>query len=60
MLDTALKEQLQSIFSNLEGAYVLDITAPSQHENRSELLELLDEVAASSEKISCQVKDGNQ
>jgi alkyl hydroperoxide reductase subunit F len=59
MLDSALKEQLQSVFSGLEAAYVLDITVPAQHESRNELLELLDEVAASSAKIACQVKEGD-
>jgi alkyl hydroperoxide reductase subunit F len=60
MLDSALKEQLKSIFSGLESAYVLDITVPTQHESRNELLELLDEVAASSDKIACQVKEGDK
>jgi alkyl hydroperoxide reductase subunit F len=60
MLDTSLKEQLQSIFADLSANYVFDITVPQQHESRSELLELLDDVAASSSNISCRVTDGNR
>ncbi|MDR3338810.1 MAG: alkyl hydroperoxide reductase subunit F [Candidatus Symbiothrix sp.] len=60
MLDENFKQQLQSIFSNLEAAYILDITVPSQHENREDLVTLLEEVAAASAKITCQVKEGNQ
>ncbi len=58
MLDQALKEQVKSIFANLEAHYVFDITVAKQHESRSELLELLNDVAeCSSGKITCTVKD---
>jgi alkyl hydroperoxide reductase subunit F len=59
MLDSSLKEQLRELFSGLQAGYILDITVPAQHESREELLELLSEVAASSDKISCNVKEGN-
>ena len=58
MLETALKEQLKGIFSALEANFTFDISASSQHENRSELLELLQEVASCSQHIDCQVKEG--
>jgi alkyl hydroperoxide reductase subunit F len=58
MLDSSLKEQIQKIFSGLRAGYVLDITVPAGHESREELLVLLSEVAASSDKISCNVKEG--
>jgi alkyl hydroperoxide reductase subunit F len=58
MLDSALKEQLQTIFAELNANYVLDITVPAQHESREELLGLLNDVAASSDKITCTVKEG--
>lgn len=58
MLDSALKEQLVSIFAGLEAEYVFDITVSPDHENRNELLELLADVAESSPKISCHVTDG--
>ncbi|MDR1938777.1 MAG: alkyl hydroperoxide reductase subunit F [Tannerellaceae bacterium] len=60
MLDSTLKEQIQGLFAGLEANYVFDITSPPVHESREELLELLNDVAAaSSGKISCEVKDGN-
>ncbi|MDR3268053.1 MAG: alkyl hydroperoxide reductase subunit F [Tannerella sp.] len=58
MLDSSLKEQVQNLMSGLEADYVLDITVSPQHENRAELLELLDEVAGCSGKITCNVKEG--
>lgn len=59
MLDSAFKEQLKSIFSGLQADYILDITVSSQHESRGELLELLNDVAASSEKITCRLQEGS-
>ena len=58
MVDAALKEQLYGIFAGLEANYVLDITVDSHHENRNELIELLNDVASCSDKIACQVKEG--
>ncbi|GHT75516.1 alkyl hydroperoxide reductase subunit F [Bacteroidia bacterium] len=58
MLDSASKEQLKSIFAGLQADYTLYINVSPQHESRGELLELLNDVAASSEKITCEVKDG--
>jgi alkyl hydroperoxide reductase subunit F len=58
MLDAALKEQVKTLFAGLEANYVLDITVPTQHENRDDLLELLNELATCSEKMECKVKDG--
>ncbi|MDR1557838.1 MAG: alkyl hydroperoxide reductase subunit F [Tannerellaceae bacterium] len=61
MLDSSLKEQIQSLFAGLVADYVLDITSPPQHESREVLLELLHEVAeASSGKISCKIAEGKQ
>ncbi|MDR3220240.1 MAG: alkyl hydroperoxide reductase subunit F [Dysgonamonadaceae bacterium] len=60
MLETNFKQQLQSIFSDLEAAYTLDITVPTQHESREDLVTLLGEVAATSEKITCRIKEDNQ
>ncbi|MDR1865066.1 MAG: alkyl hydroperoxide reductase subunit F [Bacteroidales bacterium] len=59
MLDTSLKEQVRNIFADLSAVYTLDITVPAQNESRGELLELLGEVAASSDKISCNVQEGD-
>lgn len=59
MLESAIKEQLRGIFAQLDGAYTLDITVSTQHESRTELLELLDDVASCSENLSCVVHEGD-
>lgn len=58
MLDVAMKNQLAGIFSGLAGNYTFDILVSPQHESKDELLELLNDVASCSDKISCQVNDG--
>ena len=58
MLDTALKDQLNNIFTDLEANYTLDIHVDPEHESRQELLELLEDVANCSEKITCNVTTG--
>ncbi|MDR3047258.1 MAG: alkyl hydroperoxide reductase subunit F [Bacteroidales bacterium] len=58
MLDHQLKEQLKGIFAVLESNYILDITTPIQHENREELIEMLTDVAETSDKIAIQIQEG--
>ena len=58
MLDSAIKEQLRTIFAALEANYTFDITVSPQHESRTELLELLNDVASCSEKLSCRINEG--
>ncbi|MDR1645798.1 MAG: alkyl hydroperoxide reductase subunit F [Tannerellaceae bacterium] len=58
MLDSALKKQVQSLLAGLEANYVLDVTSPPQHESREVLLELLNDLAAASDKISCRAREG--
>lgn len=58
MLDSATKEQLRTIFASLDGHYTFDITVAPQHEGRTELLDLLNDVAACSDHISCEVHEG--
>lgn len=60
MLEPALKEQLKGIFAGLEADYTLDIYVSPGHESRSELLELLADVADCTSHISCRVNDGEQ
>jgi alkyl hydroperoxide reductase subunit F len=60
MLDTALKEQVKSIFSALSSFYMLDIFVSDTHENRQELIELLEETASCSDKIEYRVNKGNE
>lgn len=58
MLDSALKEQLYTIFRSLEADYLFDISVSPEHESRTELLELLEDVSSCSEKISCRIEEG--
>lgn len=58
MLDSTLKEQLISVFAGLQADYTLYITVSSQHENKGELTELLNDVAVASEKITCRMEEG--
>lgn len=57
MLDTSLKKQLTEIFSNLDAEYCLDIHASAQHESYNELVELLQGVASTSEKIHVNITE---
>ena len=59
MLDSALKEQLKGIFAGLGANFTFDINVSSQHENRNELLELLEDVAACSDHLTCAVNEGD-
>lgn len=58
MLDATMKTQLSGIFAGLGSNYTFDIQVFPGHESRSELLELLEDVASCSEKLSCRVSDG--
>lgn len=60
MLDNAIKEQLQSVFANLENDYVLDVYVSEYHESRDELIGLLEDVASTSECISCRIYPGER
>lgn len=60
MLDIALKEQLKGLFSGLEGKYTFDIQVSPHHESRAELIELLEDVAACSDRLSCEVSEGER
>ncbi|MDR0604526.1 MAG: alkyl hydroperoxide reductase subunit F [Bacteroidales bacterium] len=59
MLDNALKEQVKSIFLGLSSVYMLDVFVSDKHENRQELIELLEETASCSPKIEVRVNKGN-
>ncbi|MBR8718910.1 Alkyl hydroperoxide reductase subunit F [Bacteroides pyogenes] len=59
MLDIALKEQLKTIFAALESDFIFDIRVPARHESREELIEMMEEVAACSERLSCHVQESD-
>lgn len=58
MLDSSLKDQLKALLAELKSEYTFNIFVSGNHESRAELLELLDDVASCSTKISCRVNDG--
>lgn len=58
MLESALKEQIKSIFAGLQADYQFDITVSPGHESRAELVEMLQEVASCSDRVSVQVTEG--
>ena len=58
MLDASLKEQLKELFGSLEADYLFDIAVRSGHGSRAELLELLGDTAAASDRLACRVSEG--
>lgn len=59
MLDLSLKEQLRSIFSELKNSYTLAISASEQHESYRELVDLLNDLASCSDKITTQISNAS-
>ncbi|EOA52614.1 hypothetical protein HMPREF1534_03263 [Phocaeicola massiliensis B84634 = Timone 84634 = DSM 17679 = JCM 13223] len=57
MLDSAIKEQLKGLFAQLDAHYTFDIFVHPRHESRAELVDLLEEVASCSEKLSCRLQE---
>lgn len=57
MLDSAIKNQLEGLFAQLEAHYTFDIFVHPQHESRAELVDLLEEVASCSDKLSFRLQD---
>ncbi len=58
MLDSALKEQLKSVFSSLSSKYTLLVELHPSHPKGDEMVELLGEVAESSKNIELKIADG--
>ncbi|MBB4035795.1 alkyl hydroperoxide reductase subunit F [Dysgonomonas hofstadii] len=59
MLDSSLKDQLRTLFADLQNDYIFDISVSGQHESYNELTGLLDDVASCSDKISTKINTGN-
>lgn len=59
MLDTSLITQLKEIFSGLNQQFTLKISISENHPKRETLVELLNDVASTSEKISVEITSGN-
>lgn len=58
MLDASLKEQLTTLFKELQADYVFDIKVRTEHESRTDLLHLLEDTASCSDKITCRTEEG--
>lgn len=58
MLDQALKEQVKSLFAALENQYILCITVADNHPERSNLVDLLTDVAETSENVALELHNG--
>lgn len=54
-----MKQQVKDIFAGLEANYLLAVEVSPQHESKDELLELLNDVSACSDRITCTVADGD-
>lgn len=55
MLDLSIIDQVRSVFQHLESRYTFHITYHPQFEHAQELLDLLNDVASCSDKLSCEV-----
>ena len=59
MLAQALKDQVKGLFADLKNTYVFDIKVAPAHSQKKALVDLLEDVASCSDKVSCAVNDGN-
>jgi NADH-dependent peroxiredoxin subunit F len=62
MLDAVILDQLKTVFAPLQNDVAL-VYAPSFHEDQAQLIELLEAVASTSDKISARLgspEDGKQ
>ena len=57
MLDSAIKDQLKGLFAQLEAHYTFRYLVYLKHQSRAELVDLLEEVASCSDKLSCRLQD---
>lgn len=60
MLDNAIKIQLKEIFSKLNAHYTLLIAAHAHQQKNDELVGMLEDVAESSENISCRITENKE
>lgn len=59
MLEQALKDQIRHLFEGLKSRYTFHAELNPSHPNRTELVELLNEVASCSGKTDCLIDDGD-
>ncbi len=58
MLDSAIKEQITSLFADLKSRYTFKIDIHPQHPKGAELVDMLNDVASCSDHIECHVESG--
>lgn len=58
MLDQNVKSQVQGLFANLANNYTFKIQVADNHSSKTELINLLKDVASVSDKVSCGVGTG--
>ena len=58
MLDKALKDQVKGLFANLKNSYTLKVQVSDTHKSRKELVDLLEDVASTSDKVTTEITSG--
>ncbi|TRX72369.1 alkyl hydroperoxide reductase subunit F [Carboxylicivirga sp. M1479] len=59
MLEQAIKDQVNNVFSALKSNYTFQIKVADKHPNKNELTSLLKDVAACSNKVDTQSEEGD-
>ena len=59
MLDKEIKDQLQSVFSLLEGNYVLVAKVAAGHPSKKEFIDLIEAVADCSSHLNYREEEGD-
>ncbi|WP_075591207.1 alkyl hydroperoxide reductase subunit F [Labilibacter marinus] len=57
MLEQALKDQVKGLFASLKNQYTFKIQTSPSHASKSELIELLEDVASCSDKVSVEIQE---
>jgi alkyl hydroperoxide reductase subunit F len=60
MLEQTLKDQIRNLFDGLKNHYTFSISVSELHPNREELINLLNDVASCSDKVSYSIGDGEK
>jgi len=60
MLEQAIKDQLKTVFSSLKSNFTLTVNTAENHPQKKELIELLQDVASCSDKLSVEENNGTE
>ncbi len=58
MLEQAIKDQLKTVFGNLKSNFTFTVNVADNHSQKKELIELLNDVASCSDKLSVEENNG--